>query len=124
MQSNSKVIRNKLSLLNLAQELNNLSEAFKMKGYLKDTFYRYRDLVDEGGEIALHDKSRPKPNLKNRIDDSTETIIVQMDLIYLLMAKLEPAMDFVRMESLSPAGVRGIWQRHGLEVFQKRLKSL
>ena len=56
------VIRNKLGLLNLAQELKNVSQACKMLGYSRDTFYRYRDLVDEGGEIALHDKSRRKPN--------------------------------------------------------------
>lgn len=71
MQSNTKVIRNKLGLLNLAQELKNVSQACKMLGYSRDTFYRYRDLIDEGGEIALHDKSRHKPNLKNRIDDAT-----------------------------------------------------
>ena len=77
MQSNTKVIRNKLGLLNLAQELKNVSQACKMLGYSRDTFYRYRDLVDEGGEIALHDKSRRKPNLKNRIDNAIETSVVQ-----------------------------------------------
>jgi transposase InsO family protein len=125
MQSNTKVIRNKLGLLNLAQELKNVSQACKMLGYSRDTFYRYRDLVDEGGEIALHDKSRRKPNLKNRIDDSTETSVVQMAFNFPAYGQLR-ASNELRKNGIfiSPAGVRGIWQRHGLEVFQKRLKAL
>ena len=125
MQSNTKVIRNKLGLLNLAQELKNLSQACKMLGYSRDTFYRYRDLIDEGGEIALHDKSRRKPNLKNRIDDATETSVVQMAFDFPAYGQLR-ASNELRKNGIfiSPAGVRGIWQRHGLEVFQKRLKAL
>jgi transposase InsO family protein len=125
MQSNTKVIRNKLGLLNLAQELKNVSQACKMLGYSRDTFYRYRDLVDEGGEIALHEKSRRKPNLKNRIDDATETSVVQMAFDYPAYGQLR-ASNELRKNGIfiSPAGVRGIWQRHGLEVFQKRLKAL
>ena len=125
MQSNTKVIRNKLGLLNLAQELKNVSQACKMLGYSRDTFYRYRDLIDEGGEIALHDKSRHKPNLKNRIDDATETSVVQMAFNFPAYGQLR-ASNELRKNGIfiSPAGVRGIWQRHGLEVFQKRLKAL
>ncbi|APJ03854.1 IS481 family transposase [Silvanigrella aquatica] len=125
MQSNTKVIRNKLGLLNLAQELKNVSQACKMLGYSRDTFYRYRDLVDEGGEIALHDKSRRKPNLKNRIDDATEISVVQMAFDFPAYGQLR-ASNELRKNGIfiSSAGVRGIWQRHGLEVFQKRLKAL
>jgi transposase InsO family protein len=125
MQSNTKVIRNKLGLLNLAQELRNVSQACKMLGYSRDTFYRYRDLVNEGGEIALHDKSRRKPNLKNRIDDATEASVVQMAFDFPAYGQLR-ASNELRKKGIfiSPAGVRGIWQRHGLEVFQKRLKAL
>ena len=125
MQSNTKVIRNKLGLLNLAQELKNVSQACKMLGYSRDTFYRYRDLIDEGGEIALHDKSRRKPNLKNRIDDATETSVVQMAFNFPAYGQLR-ASNELRKNGIfiSPAGVRGIWQRHGLEGFQKRLKAL
>jgi len=96
-----------------------------MLGYSRDTFYRYRDLIDEGGEIALHDKSRRKPNLKNRIDDATETSVVQMAFDFPAYGQLR-ASNELRKNGIfiSPAGVRGIWQRHGLEVFQKRLKSL
>jgi hypothetical protein len=47
-----------------------------------DTFYRYKEAVEDGGVKALLDKPRRKPNLKNRVDDVTEQV-----------GKLEPAMS-------------------------------
>lgn len=125
MQSNTKVIRNKLGLLNLAQELKNVSKACKLLGYSRDTFYRYRELIDEGGESALNDKSRRKANLKNRVDEDIEKQVVQMAFDFPAHGQLR-ASNELRKKGIfiSPAGVRGIWQRHDLEVFQKRLKAL
>lgn len=72
MQSfNQNVIRHKLSLVNLAVELGNVSKACKMMGYSRDTFYRYHEAVQSGGVEALLDENRRKPNLKNRIDEAT-----------------------------------------------------
>jgi len=125
MQSNTKIIRNKLGLLNLAQELKNVSQASKMLGYSRDTFYRYRDLMDEGGEIALHEKSRRKPNLKNRVDEATEAKVVQMALDFPAYGQLRASNELRKVGIfISSGGVRSIWQRHDLEVFQKRLKAL
>ncbi|MDP6175170.1 MAG: helix-turn-helix domain-containing protein, partial [Rhodospirillales bacterium] len=66
LQSNEKIIRHKVGLLNLAEELGNVSKACQMMGLSRDTFYRYRDAVEEGGVAALFEKSRKGPNLKNR----------------------------------------------------------
>src|ERR1051325_2249908 len=74
--SNARIIRNKLGLLNLAQELNNVSRACKIMGLSRDTFYRYQAAVEQGGVEALVDKSRRKPNPKNRIDEVTEAAVV------------------------------------------------
>lgn len=60
-----KIIKNKLGLLNLAEELGNVSRACKVMGYSRDTFYRYKQAVDEGGLEALVDRSKRKPNLRN-----------------------------------------------------------
>jgi len=49
LQSNQKIIRHKVGLLNLAEELGNVSKACQMMGLSRDTFYRYRDAVEEGG---------------------------------------------------------------------------
>ena len=75
MHSNDKIIRNKLGLLQLAEELDNVSKACKIMGFSRDTFYRYKELVEEGGIENLIEKTRRKPNLKNRVDERTEQAV-------------------------------------------------
>jgi transposase InsO family protein len=72
----ARIIRNKLGLLNLAQELGNVSKACKVMGLSRDTFYRYQAAMESGGIEALVDKSRRKPNQKNRTDEATEAATV------------------------------------------------
>ena len=58
MNTQEKIIRNKVGLLNLAEELGNVSKACQLMGLSRDTFYRYKNAVEEGGLDALLDKSR------------------------------------------------------------------
>lgn len=125
MSTPQKIIKNKIGLLKLAEELGNVSRACKVMGYSRDTFYRYRQAVEEGGLEALVEKSRRKPNLRNRTAPEIEQAIVEL-------AVSEPALGQVRVSNelrrrgmqLSAAGVRGVWLRHGLETFKKRLAAL
>ena len=61
INSNERIIKHKIGLLNLAEELGNVSQACKMMGLSRDTFYRYKDAVDEGGVQALLDKPGESP---------------------------------------------------------------
>jgi hypothetical protein len=80
IHTNQKVIKHKVGLLNLAEELGNVSKACKMMGLSRDTFYRYKTAVDAGGVETLFDRNRRSPNLKNRIDPSIESIVLDYAL--------------------------------------------
>ena len=77
INSTEKVISHKVGLLNLAEELQNISQACKVMGYSRDTFYRYKEAVEEGGLEALLEKSRRKPNLRNRVDPVVEEAVLK-----------------------------------------------
>ena len=122
---NQRVIKNKLGLLNLAEELGNISKGCKVMGLSRDTFYRYQSAVSEGGVEALLDKNRRKPNIKNRVDEQIEQAVVAYAIDNPAYGQLRASNELRKCGVLvSPGGVRCIWLRHGLESLKKRLNRL
>ena len=119
------IIKYKLGLLNLAQELGNISKACKVMGLSRDTFYRYQNAVQEGGVEALIDANRRKPNLQNRVDQSTEDAVVAFALEQPALGQLRTSNELRKKGIfISASGVRSVWLRHNLENFRKRLATL
>ncbi len=125
MNTETKVIKTKLGLLNLAEQLGNVSQACKIFGYSRDSFYRYKELYDQGGEMALAELSRRQPNHKNRIEPAIEERVVSIAYEYPAYGQLR-ASNELKKEGvfISPCGVRCVWLRHDLETFRKRHKAL
>lgn len=122
---NQNIIKHKLGLINLAEELGNVSKACKLMGFSRDTFYRYQAAKEQGGVEALLDKNRKKPNLKNRVDPSIEDAVVKFAIDNPAYGQVRVSNELRKLGTfVSPSGVRSIWLRHHLYNFKLRLKAL
>lgn len=125
LNTNDKIIKHKVGLLNLAEELGNVSKACQVMGLSRDTFYRYKSAVESGGMEALFDVNRRRPNPKNRVEEATEAAVCAYALE-------QPAHGQVRASNelrkrgvfISASGVRCVWLRHELASFKDRLRAL
>jgi transposase len=116
IHTNNPIIKHKVGLLNLAEELGNVSRACKVMGVSRDTFYRYQELVEAGGLDALIDKSRRSPNIKNRVDEATEQAVKAYAVDQPVHGQHRTSNELRKKGVfVSGSGVRSIWLRHNLE---------
>ena len=125
MTTQQKLIQKKLSLLELGEFLNNVSEAYRIHGCSRQHFYDIKIAYLSQGLDGLKEKSRRKPCLKNRVVPEIEEAVVAMAYEYPAYGQLRTSNELRKRGILvSSGGIRSIWLRHGLETFKKRLKAL
>jgi transposase InsO family protein len=125
LHTTNQIIKHKVGLLNLAEELQNVSKACKVMGVSRDTFYRYQESVKSGDVDALINKSRRIPNLKNRVDEATEQAVIDYAIQFPAYGQHRTSNELRKSGVfVSGSGVRSIWLQHDLENFKKRLKAL
>ncbi len=126
MTTQDKATRRKLSLLELASELDNVAKACRIMGYSRQQFYEIRRNYQVYGAEGLIDRlpgaKGPHPN---RVSQEIEKSILDYALEHPTHGPLRVAQTLQLKDILvSSGGVRGVWQRHNLSSRHDRLMRL
>ena len=104
-----KLIMRKVSLLDLAQELKNVSEACRIMRVSRDTFYRVKTAYETDGLEGIKEKTRRKPNLLNRIAPEIEEAVLAYSLDHRTHGQVRVSNELRKGDVwVSPGGVRCI----------------
>ena len=125
MTQQQYIISRKLSLLELAQTLGNITDACRKLGVSRQHYYDIKDAIEDEGLEGLLEKSRRAPRVGNRVAVEIEQMVLDYSLEYPTHGQVRVANE-LRMKGvqISAGGIRSIWLRHNLHVKGLRLKRL
>jgi transposase InsO family protein len=126
MTTNEKIARRKLSMLQLAKELGNVSRACAIMGYSRQQFYEIRRNFQTYGAEGLLDRlPGPKGPHPNRVSAEIEQAVLDHALEHPCHGQLRVEQELrLKGVQVSAGGIRGVWMRHGLLTKHERLLRL
>ena len=121
-----KAARRKLSLLELASELDNVSKACRIMGYSREQFYEIRRNFQTFGADGLVDKIKgAKSPHPNRVSEEIEKAVLDYSLEFPTQGPLRVSQQLIlRGVHVGVGTIRGIWQRHDIITKHQRLLRL
>ena len=122
MDTREKLIKARLGLLALAEQLQNVKQACKLAGISRSHYYEIKEAYEKLGAEGLAPGIRRKPRMPNQIPPELEKQILDMTAQY-------PTYSYLRISQqlrligvgVAPSAVRAVWQRHGLTLRIQRL---
>ena len=119
-------IQKKLEVLELAEQLGNVSEASRLSGVSRDTIYRHRRLIKKGGIQALKRHVNEDHIHANRTDRQTTEAIIEfsLDNPHLGQAQVSNHLKKNNRIEISASGVRDVWLRENMQTIALRLQKI
>jgi len=122
MSTTEKLIKARMGMLALAEQLNNVSAACRRAGISRSHYYDIKEAFEKFGAEGLAPQPRRKPRMPNQTPPELEAQILEMTERY-------PVYSYVRISDqlklvgvgVSPSTVRAVWARHGLTLRIQRL---
>jgi len=125
MTQQQYIIKWKLNILELSEQLGNISEACRRLGVSRRHYYDIKTALEEDGVSGLLEKARNKPRIGNRVAPEIEERVLSYSLENPTHGQSRTSNELKKQGLIvSPGGIRSIWLRHGLERKQLRLKRL
>jgi transposase InsO family protein len=125
MTAKEKLAQKRLTLLQVAEKLGNVSKACQLHGVSRSQFYDYKRAFQEHGWEGLIDKPPiPGPH-PNELSQETKARILALSLAHPTFGQQRIA-DQLSLEgvSVSASSVRNLWVKENLETRYKRLLRL
>lgn len=125
MTAEEKIAQNRLTLLQLAERLRNVSEACRKRGVARSQFYEYKRAFQERGLEGLKDRPPLPLSCPHETPAEVKEKVITLSLSHPAWGQLRVS-DHLRLAglSVSPGTVRNIWRKEGLETKYQRLLRL
>lgn len=125
MTAEKKIAYNRMTLLQLAERLRNVSEACRRRGISRSQFYAYKWAFQEKGLDGLMDLPPVPKNFPNETPADVKEKVIAVSIEHPAWGPLKVS-DHLRLDSISvsPSTVRNIWLKEGLETKYKRILRL